>query len=173
MSSRNLVKVMVLSATALVGLIVNENYTSSAIIPTKGDRPTVGFGSTVYANGTPVKAGDKIDPVKAVILAQSHISKDEAEFRASIPDAKLTQVEYDLYIDFIYQYGINNWLSSSMRKHINRGEYATACDDLLKWKKQAGRDCSVSTNWGPQGCKGVWTRQVERHKKCMSVQEAS
>lgn len=173
MINRNLVRLMSLSAVALVGLIVSESYTSTAIIPTKGDRPTMGFGSTVNANGAPVKIGDKIDPVKAVVLAQAHISKDEAIFRASIPDAKLTQAEYDLYIDFTYQYGINNWLASSMRKHINRGEYANACNALLMWKKQAGRDCSVSSNWGPQGCKGVWTRQVERHKKCMTAQVAT
>ena len=35
---------LALSASALVGLIAREGYTDKAVIPVKGDRPTVGFG---------------------------------------------------------------------------------------------------------------------------------
>ncbi|RWY04518.1 lysozyme, partial [Pseudomonas aeruginosa] len=31
-------------------------------------------------------------------------------------------------------------------------------------------DCSLPKNWGPKGCKGVWTRQQERHAQCIVVQ---
>ena len=34
-----------LSAAALIGLATHEGYTGKAVIPTKGDVPTVGFGA--------------------------------------------------------------------------------------------------------------------------------
>lgn len=162
-----------LSAAALVALIVAEGWSSRAIIPTQGDVPTVGFGSTVHADGTPVKMGDTIDPVRGIITAHTHISKDEQRFRDSIPDVPLHQAEYDLYMDFTYQYGIGNWRSSSMRRHLLDGEYRKACDALLMWRRAGGYDCSTTINGEPnKRCWGVWTRQLERHAKCIAAQGA-
>lgn len=159
------------SAVAFIALVSSEGYTDRAIVPTKNDRPTLGFGSTVHEDGRRVQMGETTTPVRALIKAQAHLSKDEAAFRASLPDVALHQAEYDLYLDFAYQYGIGNWQASSMRAHLLAGEYPQACDALLLYRRAGGRDCSLPANWGPQGCKGVWTRQQERHAKCMAVQE--
>lgn len=162
-----------LSATALIALIVAEGYSTKAIIPTANDVPTVGFGSTVHADGSRVKMGDTIDPVRAVIAAHTHISKDEEAFRASIPNVPLLQAEYDLYMDFTYQYGIGRWRSSSMRTHLLNGEYREACDALLLYRYSGGYDCSTMINGERnQRCWGVWTRQQERHQKCIAAQGA-
>lgn len=170
MKLRIAVSALALSAAGLVGIAVHEGYTENTVIPTKGDRPTNGFGSTFDKDGKPIRMGDKTDPVRALITVQAHLSREEQQFRDSLPGVKLTQGEYDLYVDFMYQYGIGNWRSSSMRRHLIAGRYAAACDALLMWRKQGGRDCSLPQNWGPRGCKGVWTRQVERHAKCMGEQ---
>ena len=156
-----------ISAVAFISLVSNEGYVERAMVPTKGDRPTVGFGSTFNADGTPVKMGDKTTPVRALVLAQEHLSKEEALFRASLAGASLSQVEYDVYIDFVYQYGSTNWMGSSMRRHVLAGDYAAACDSLLMWKRAAGYDCSTPGN---KRCWGVWKRQLERHNKCMGAQ---
>ncbi|WP_415752914.1 glycoside hydrolase family protein [Pseudomonas aeruginosa] len=103
-------------------------------------------------------------------LARNLMAKDEQQFRDSLPGVKLFQEEYDLYLDFTGQFGITNWRGSSMRRDLLAGNYQQACDDLLKWRNQAGRDCSLPKNWGPRGCKGVWTRQQERHAQCIAVQ---
>lgn len=161
---------LALSASALVGLVTSESYTDHAVIPTKNDRPTVGFGSTFHENGTPVKMGDKTTPVRALIKAQAHISQEESAFRKSLPGVELYQAEYDLYMDWVYQFGAGNWRISSMRKHLLGGEYVAACNALLQWKRSGGRDCSLPESWGPKGCKGVWTRQLERHQQCMALQ---
>ncbi len=140
-------------------------------IPTKGDVPTIGHGSTRYEDGTPVKLTDKpITGQRAEQLARNLMSEDEKAFRASIPGVKLFQEEYDLYMDFFGQYGSGNWNKSTMRRELRAGNYVKACAALLNWRFQGGRDCSLSKNWGPMGCKGVWTRQLERHEKCMSAQ---
>lgn len=171
MKARIAVALLSLSAAGLIGLVTREGYTDRAVIPTKGDVPTVGFGSTKYPNGTAVKMGDSTDPVRALIAAGAHIGADETRFRASLPGVKLTQGEYDLYLSFVYQFGTGNWSRSSMRQHLRAGQYREACDALLLWRRQAGRDCSLPQNWGPQGCKGVWTRQQERHAKCLAEQQ--
>ena len=156
-----------LSAAALIGLATHEGYTGRAVIPTKGDVPTVGFGSTRHEDGSRVKMGDTVTPVQALQKLQAHVNKEEALFRASLPGVSLTQAEYDLYMDFIYQYGSGTWNSSSMRKHLLAGQHRQACDALLRYRFAGGFDCSTPGN---KRCMGVWTRQLERHRKCLEAQ---
>lgn len=152
--------------------MVSEGFSSDPYIPTKGDVPTIGHGSTQYEDGTKVKLSDKpITKQRAEQLARNLLSKDEVRFRASIPDVDLYQEEYDLYLDFVGQYGIGNWRSSSMRRHLINGEYANACGALLRFRFAAGYDCSTTINGKPNNrCWGVWVRQKERHSKCMAAQ---
>jgi lysozyme len=164
--TRTLVASLTLSAAAFVGLLVSEGYTDQAVIPVKGDVWTNGFGSTKHPDGMPVKAGDRTTPVRALIAAHEHVSKEEERFRASMSGVLLHQAEYDLYMDWVYQYGIGAWNKSSIKSNLLKGDYGAACDALLKYKFVAGRDCSVRSN----GCYGVWTRQQERHSKCMGAQ---
>jgi lysozyme len=168
---RQAVTALTVSAAAVLATLGSEGFRSAPYIPTQGDVPTIGYGSTVYEDGTRVTLADPpISKERALQIVRDHKSKDEALFRASLPGVKLTQGEYDLYMDFTYQYGITNWRSSSMRRHLLNGEYLQACNALPAWRKQAGRDCSLPQNWGPKGCKGVWTRQLERQAKCLAEQ---
>lgn len=166
MKARLLVASLTLSAMAFVGLVQNEGYTEQAVIPTQNDRPTVGFGSTFHEDGTAVQMGDKTTPVRALIVAQAHISKEEEVFRRSLPGVALFQVEYDLYMGWVYQYGTGAWLRSSMRRELLAGNYRAACDALLRYKYSGGYDCSTPGN---RRCAGVWRRQLERHKACLSA----
>lgn len=156
-----------LSAAALIGLAAHEGYTEKAVVPTKGDVPTVGFGSTRHEDGSKVKMGDTTTPVAALKKLQAHVSKEEAIFKASLPGVKLTQAEYDLYMDWVYQYGTGAWQKSSMRKLLLQGQNRKACDALLRYRFVAGYDCSTPGN---KRCAGVWTRQQERHHKCLEAQ---
>lgn len=137
-------------------------------IPTKGDVPTIGHGSTRYEDGTPVKMTDPpITRERAEQLARNLMSGDERMFHASLPDVKLHQEEYDLYLDFVGQYGIGTWRKSSMRRHLLSGDYLKACNSLLLYKYAAGFDCSTPGN---KRCGGVWKRQLERNQKCLDAQ---
>ncbi len=156
-----------LSMAGFVGIAVKEGYTERAVIPVKGDVPTVGIGSTVYEDGTRVKMGDTIKPARAIQLAANHISREENILRESLPGVALYQAEFDLYVDFVYQYGSGAWLKSSMRRELLAGNYRAACDALLRYRFVAGFDCSTPEN---RNCPGVWTRQLERHRKCLAVQ---
>ena len=166
--ARTAVAVMTLSMLAFTALKNHEGYSSTAVIPVKNDRPTIGHGSTFWEDGTPVKMGETITPERAVVLAKKHVSKEEEIFRRSINGAYLHQEEFDLYMDFVYQFGIGNWNGSSMRKNILKQNYRAACDSLLRYKYGPGKfDCSTPGN---RICRGVWDRQVARHAKCVAAQ---
>lgn len=165
--ARIVVAALSLSAAAFIGLATHESYTDTAIIPTKNDRPTIGFGSTFHADGTPVRMGDKTTPVRALVTAQAHIGREEEVFRRSLDGAELHQAEFDVYMDWVYQYGTGAWSNSSMRRNILAGNHKAACGSLLLYKFSAGYDCSTPGN---KRCAGVWTRQQERHARCMAAQ---
>ncbi|HHP4810559.1 TPA: glycoside hydrolase family protein [Acinetobacter baumannii] len=149
-------------ATAL-----KEGYTAKPTIPVKGDRPTIGNGTTFYPDGRAVKMTDPaITRKQAFEYLKFTMNKDAKAFNKTLLNIPISQTEYDLYLDFTYQYGIGAWSSSSMLKNLKVGKYKAACDSLLKYKFVAKRDCSIRSN----GCYGVWTRQLERHAKCIGAQ---
>lgn len=146
---------------------VKEGFTPKPVIPVKGDVPTIGNGTTVYPNGVKVKMTDPaITRKQAFEYLKAHIDKDAQRFNKTILNVPISQTEYDVYMDFTYQYGTGAWPKSAMLKNLKAGKYKQACDSLLKYKYVAKRDCSIRKN----GCYGVWTRQVERHSKCMGAQ---
>ena len=161
------VSMLAISMAGLGAWKANEGFTDHAIIPTKGDVPTIGHGSTHYEDGSPVRMGDTITPQRADVLARNLISQDEKAFAASLPGVKLNQAEFDLYLDFIGQYGIGTWRKSSMRTKLQAGQYAQACASLLKYRFAAGFDCSTPGN---KRCPGVWSRQLKRYSQCMGTQ---
>ena len=160
---------LAISASGFSSWVAYEGFSETPIIPTKGDVPTIGHGSTRYEDGTKVKMTDPpITKQRAEQLARNLMSGDEKQFRASIPGVTLYQEEYDVYLDFVGQYGIGNWRSSSMRRQIQGGMYEAACHSLLRWKYAGGYDCSTPGN---RRCYGSWERQLERHDKCIKAQD--
>ena len=164
---RRTIASLTLSAAALFALVMEEGYTDKAVIPTKGDRPTLGFGSTFHEDGRPVKMGDTTTPPRALMKMKAHIDKEEASFVRSLPGVELHQGEYDIYMGFVYQYGTGNWWKSSMRTRLLVSDYKGACDALLAYRFAAGYDCSTPGN---KRCYGVWTRQQQRYAACMALQ---
>lgn len=166
--SKTKISIIALAASAafFTSLIGYEGYESKPYLDS-AKVATIGIGSTTYENGAKVKMTDKpISKERAVQIAQAHISKDEIVFKKSLQGVKLTQAEYDVYLDFTYNFGQSNWNKSSMRKNLQAGQYVQACRSLLKWKYVAEKDCSIRSN----NCWGVWVRQQERFNKCMGAQ---
>ena len=154
------------SAALVVSLWVSEGYTDKAIIPVQGDKPTYGFGMTFRADGTPVQMGDKTNPIEAIQRSLNHIQKDEAGIKKCVT-VPLSQVEYDLMVDFAYQYGVPALCKSTMVKKANKGDYKGSCAGYLQYKKVSGYDCSTPGN---KRCWGVWQRSVDRYHICMESQ---
>ena len=160
--------VTMLTAISVSGILYTQSKEGTVLVPYKDSVgvATIGTGTTVYPNGQKVKITDpKITQKQATEYLKFHINKDAKIFNKSLLGIPLSQTEYDLYMDFTYQFGTGAWSSSSMLRNLKVGQYKQACDSLLKWKYAAKRDCSVRSN----GCYGVWKRQVERHSKCMGA----
>lgn len=166
---RRHVAALTVSAAMVVGLWISEGYTDKAIVPVKGDYRTNGFGTRFNEDGSPVKMGDHTTPVAAAKRSLSHIQKDERGLKRCVT-APLSQGEYDLMMDFSYQYGVARLCSSSMVRLANAGDYTGSCRGYLQYKKVAGYDCSTPGN---KRCWGVWERSVDRYQKCMEMQNAS
>ena len=167
---------LALSAAAFVKLLTAEDYTDTAVIPTKGDVPTIGFGTT-----SGVKMGDRITPLKAVQRALVDSSKYEGALRQCIT-ADLHQAEYDLYAPLSYNIGPTNFCyardktgkitgPSILARKLNAGDYVGACNAILEYKYAAGYDCSTLIDGKPnRRCYGVWLRRLEAHQACMQAQ---
>lgn len=155
-----------LSAAAFVGILASEGYTDRAIIPTKNDRPTIGHGSTFREDGSPVQMGDTIDPVRAAKRAQAHTYKDELGLKRCVK-GDVSPVEWDILVDFAYQYGVSRTCNSSMVRHINAGNYGASCNAYPLYKFSGGYDCSIPGN---KICGGVWARNLARKAKCLADQ---
>lgn len=169
--ARIIAAALTLSAAGFATWQAHEGFAPKAEIPTKGDVPTIGYGSTRYEDGTRVKMGDTITKPRARELAMNLAQRDCAEMAASLPGVKLHQEEYDTYCDFTGQYGISNFRASSIRKNLLAGNYVAACESLLRYRFAAGYDCSTTVNGKPNNrCWGVWTRQQKRYNQCMGVQ---
>lgn len=161
------------SSAGFVAWKVNEGFTSEPVIPVQGDVPTIGHGSTYYEDGTRVTMKDvPISKERGEQLALFHMKSDGWTLVKSLPqNAMLHPVEFDIYMDFLGQYGEGAWRRSSMRRELAAGNPVASCEALLKYRFVQGYDCSTMVNGRRNTrCWGVWTRQQDRYTKCMGVQ---
>lgn len=165
-NSRVAIAGLALSAAAFVGILTREGYTDNAIIPTKGDVPTYGFGTT---GG--VKMGDKTTPVKAVQRALKDVSTFEGAMKRCVK-VPLSQEEYDLYVNLQYNIGSAGFCGSTIVKRLNAYDYRGACEAILLFRKVslpggAKFDCSTPGN---KICSGLWKDRLKVHQQCLGAQ---
>lgn len=165
-SPRLAIGALTLSASALIGLAINEGYTDRAIIPTKGDVPTLGFGTTTRPDGSPVQMGDRTNPVEALQRKQRDLVKFEGALKRCVR-VPLHQAEYDVYVDHAYNVGTAGFCASTIVKRLNTQDYAGACDAILLWNRVGKQVCSEPGN---KICWGLWERRLESHAKCRAAQ---
>lgn len=158
-SNRSLIAVLVLSAAGLVGIAVDEGYTSKAVPDAvRGAAvPTIGFGSTAG-----VKMGDTTTPVKALQRKLLDVASFEGALKRCVR-VPLHQYEYDAYVNLAYNIGPGAFCASTLVKRLNALDYAGACAEVLKWRFVAGLDCSLPAN---KQCAGLWTRRLRTKAQC-------
>lgn len=150
MIKRSSVVALAFSATAFVGLLAHESYTSTAVIPVPGDVPTIGFGTT---GG--VKMGDTITPPKAAARALADVQTFEGALRQCVK-VPLAQHEYDAYIGLSYNIGSTAFCGSRLVRKLNAGDYAGACSEILKWDKFKGKPL-----------RGLTIRRQDEYRQCV------
>ena len=148
-----------LSAAALVGILLHEGYTDRAVIPVKGDVPTIGFGAT-----TGVKLGETTTPPKALARALADVQQFEGALKQCVT-VPLAQHEYDALVSFSYNVGSHAFCRSTLVKKLNAEDYAGACSELLRWRFFQGRDCALPAN--ARVCGGLARRREAEYRQCI------
>jgi lysozyme len=161
---RTAVAALGLSAAALVALVLHEGYSDRAITPVKGDIPTLGFGSTTRADGSPVRIGDTTTPTKALARALRDIEHFEGALKSCVT-VPLAQNEYDAYISFAYNVGSRAFCQSTLVKKLNAQDYSGACYELLRWRFFRGEDCAAAEH--ASLCGGLVKRRDAEYRQCM------
>lgn len=156
---RNALAALTLSAAALVGLVMQEGYTDRAVIPVKGDVPTLGFGTT---GG--VKMGDTTTPPKALARALTDVQKFEGALKQCVT-VPLNQNEYDAFVGFSYNVGSAAFCRSGIAKKLNSGDYQGACGEILRWTYFQGKNCAAPEN--AHLCGGLAKRRQEEYRQCI------
>ncbi len=100
---------------------------------------TIGWGSTLYANGTKVKLGDKItqkaaDDLFLITLKQYEDAVDR------LVTSKINSNQRAALISFCYNLGIGALKNSTLLKKVNSNPNdITIKDEFMKWTKASGK----------------------------------
>jgi len=101
--------------------------------------PTIGYGSTRYADGTPVKLGDNaITRAKADEIMRETLREYE-EAVSRYVTVEINQNMADALIDFCYNAGAQNLRKSTLLRRLNEGDYDAAVSEFDRWVYADGR----------------------------------
>lgn len=148
MRARIAVAALTLSASALVGIALHEGYRGDAYLDAV-NIPTVGFGTTEG-----VKPGDKITPERALVRLLGDATKFERAVQRCAP-VPMFQREFDAYVSLTYNIGEGAFCGSTLAKKLRAGDYAGACDEILRWNRAGGKVL-----------RGLTKRREAEHKLC-------
>jgi lysozyme len=152
MIKRNAIAALSLSAAALVGIATHEGYVGQAYRDIVGVW-TIGFGTTEQ-----VKAGDKIDPVRALQRKMADVQKFEGALKQCVK-VPLHQHEYDAFLSLAYNIGPGAFCGSTLVRKLNAEDYAGACAEILRWDKAGGKTVA-----------GLTKRRQAEYRQCAGVQ---
>ena len=154
---------LALSAAALVGLALDEGYSSKAYPdPVRGAAlPTIGFGST----GPDVRLGDTTTPPKARARALRDVQAFEGAIKRCVK-VPLHQHEYDAYTQLAYNIGPGAFCGSTIVRKLNAADYDGACEAILNWRFADGQDCAAPGN---HSCPGLWQRRLRLRAQCLGA----
>jgi len=101
--------------------------------------PTIGYGSTYYEDGRPVKIGDAITQERADQLFEA-IAEDFAKRVRSLLKVGLNENQFSALVSFTYNVGVANLKKSTLLKKVNiNPSDPTITDEFLKWNKAGGK----------------------------------
>ena len=102
-------------------------------------KPTVGFGSTFFEDGTPVKLGDKITKERADSLFEKVSDSFAAKVKGLIK-SDINENQFSALVSFSFNVGIGNLKSSTLLKKVNANPMdASIRNEFLKWNRASGK----------------------------------
>lgn len=115
----------------------------------RGDRPTIGYGSTYYADGTPVTLDDDpiSEPDARALLTTVVVATIKRVRKLVATPLKLTDDQLLALVDFEYNTGglmifdekKKTWHPSGVLRELNSGNLEGAATELRRWVHSGGR----------------------------------
>lgn len=102
--------------------------------------PTIGYGSTRYANGLSVKLSDQpITEIEATALLAVTLKRYEEAVTNSV-HRTIDQNEFDALVSLCYNIGPTAFAKSSLVRMLNDGaKTVDVADQFLRWTKANGK----------------------------------
>ena len=101
--------------------------------------PTIGYGNTFYADGKPVKMGEKITKEQAEALLPNVVEKFAQSVNKAVKRV-IKQHEFDALVSFTYNVGIGNLGKSTLLLKVNNNSpKEEIVAEFLKWNKAGGK----------------------------------
>ncbi len=96
---------------------------------------TIGYGSTRYANGQPVKKGDLLLNKECASDLFLHTLGQYIEAVNTHVKVPLTQAQFNSLVSFTYNEGTGALAESHLLKKLNAGDFNGAAAEFLIWDK--------------------------------------
>lgn len=158
MARKSRAAIVALAVGGAISLIAGfEGFRGTAYVPVRGDKVTIGYGQTFYANGRSVRFGDRITQERAMGELGVLVEREFLSAIARCVTVPLTQNEFNAYVSLAYNIGAAAFCKSTLVKKLNTKDYAGACSEILRWKYSNGRVV-----------KGLENRRLAEYKICMS-----
>lgn len=102
--------------------------------------PTIGWGTTKYPGGTPVKLGEQITQQRADSMLEHEVDQMAASVDLFLMDAPVNQNQFDALVSFAYNCGPTALAKSTLMKKVrNNPNDPTIRDEFMKWTKGGGK----------------------------------
>ena len=100
---------------------------------------TIGYGSTYYADGKPVKLTDApVTEAQAQELLQATLAKYEACVNGAVK-MPINQNQFDAFVSFTYNVGCSAFRNSTMLRLFNGGYTPQAAAQFYRWTLGGGK----------------------------------
>lgn len=97
---------------------------------------TIGYGTILYENNTPVKKGDVITQQKADQLIEREITFKSNKVNAAIGTVAINQNQFDALVSFAYNVGTGALMGSTLLKKVKANPAdPTIRDSFMVWNK--------------------------------------
>ncbi|EHM8868126.1 lysozyme [Salmonella enterica] len=137
---------MKMSARGLAALEHEEGCRLTAYQDSRGIW-TIGTGHTGKVDGVAVHKGMTITQDTADRLLRDDLSWVEHCIAERVT-VELNQHQYDALCSLIFNIGASAFIGSSVRRHLNAGDYAAAADDFLKWTRSGSNPTLLAPRRG-------------------------
>jgi lysozyme len=101
---------------------------------------TIGYGTTVYDNGRPVRMGDQITLQRAKELLMHEVNMKAVGVNMLLKDTIVTQNQFDALVSFAYNCGTGALKESTLLKKVKANPNDPAIrHEFSRWNKAAGK----------------------------------